>query len=104
MGKNQQLETSQSEKKTAVLKSVLTNILTQLSSGLEKTKPKQLLEIFLILKGMKQQGVMTNEDIDIVKTCLKDFGESQAVARQTPSVKKSLKKLLSFFNMKINMT
>jgi len=102
--KNQQLDEGQAKKKTKIMSSVLDQIVTNMETDLEKAKPKQLLAIFQILKGVKQQKLMTEEQNATINQQLQKFGQcSMGTSKQVPQVKKSLKKLLSFYGINVKI-
>jgi len=100
--KNQQLGNTFCKEKKKILKVIVTNTTASLSTDLGKAKPKQLGELFSILKIMKQQDIMSEEQTTAIKSSLQDFAESAAPALQGTAVKKALKKLLSFYAVKAN--
>ena len=102
--KNQQFEASFPGEKTKIMKLALEKIILTLSTEMKKGNPKQLQEIFSILKGMKQQEMMSKTQVSQVQNVLKDFAKSSTTARKNAPVKKSLRKLLSFYNLKVDMT
>ena len=89
------------EKKN-ILSTTLDQIITMMSAGLQKAKPKLLIEIFSILRGMKQQGMMTDDQVSQVKESLTVFGKSFMHSKLPVSIKKNFKKVLSFYDVKVD--
>merc|ERR1711915_387233 len=78
--------------------------MANLEQDLEKAKPKHLSETFTMLRGLKLQGIMTDDQFEQIKESIKKFAESPNLAKQIPMVKKNLKKLLSFYDLKVDFS
>jgi len=97
--KNNQLDELYSEQKKQICLSTLEKIVAHLQCDLGKAKPKQLEAIFQILKLMKQQKLITDDQTEFVKVQLEDFAKNPVSSKLPVAVRKSLKKLLSFYNL-----
>ena len=84
-------------------KKVLKKILTNLTDSLNKSKPNQLIELFDILKVVKQQGILTEADVNTTKSALEAFAQSESKFLKNQRVRKPLKKVLSFYGLKVKL-
>ena len=67
--------------------------------------PKQLEEVFGILRGVKQQGMIDGQSVAQVQAVLTTFAKSASSTGvlRVQRVKTALKKLLSFYSLKVNL-
>ena len=98
---NQQLGDEFKEEKKIIFSATREQIMELMGSGLQKAKPKLLLEIFSILRGMKQQGLMTEKQMGQVKQSLTELGKSFMNSSLPGNIKKNFKKVLSYYNVKV---
>ena len=98
---NRQIETLYPGQKKVVIEDAMKKILVLIEGGLEKAKSKQLLEIFSILRGVKQQDLLSARTISQVQDHLRVYAKSSLGTRGYNPVKKSLKKVLSYYDVKV---
>ena len=73
------------------------------NTGLKKTPLKLLNEVFSILRGLKQQNLLSATQQEQITTSLKQCASSPTIAKLPPAAKKNLKKVLSFYNLKVQL-
>ena len=99
--RNNLLEAEFSGEKSRILGGTIDQLLHLMNTGLQKTSPKLLVEIFSILKGVKQKNLITAAQEETVRISLTQCASSAVVGKLNSGAKKSLKKALSFYNLKV---
>ena len=97
------METLSPGRKKVIIEDAMKKILALIEGGLEKAKPKQLMEIFSILRGVKQQDLISAKTIKQVQEHLRVYAKSSLGIRGNNPVKKSLKKVLSYYDVKVEV-
>jgi hypothetical protein len=101
---NRQLHQLYPSQKLVIFRKTLVNLLGELADKrAARAKPRHLLSLFTILRGLKQQDAGSSADLDWpeVRQQLAHFAQSFAINKQTGPVKKSFKKLLAFLDVKV---
>ena len=103
--KNQQLEAAFPGQRARIMEGVVTQLMAYLKRDNNRHNPKQLEEVFGILRGVKQQGMIDGQSVAQVQAVLTTFAKSASSTGvlRVQRVKTALKKLLSFYSLKVNL-
>ena len=94
--RNNQLEEVIPGEKTRTMSATLDQLLGLINNtGLKKTPLKLLNEVFSILRGLKQQNLLSGTQEGQITTSLKHCASSPTIVKLNSAAKKNLKKVLS---------
>ena len=98
--KNVQLDSEFPGQRAEILAATLDKLAPLLQAGLGKGNPRHLTEMLTLLRGMKQKGLMTPAQLTLVRQSLEECAKTDSMAKVNTNVKKSFRKVLSYFDIK----
>ena len=100
---NRQLHEAYPAQKLTVFTTTLAALLPELDEKrVARAKPRHLLSLFTILRGLKQHSGNSQLDWTAAQEKLTELAPTFFTSKQTPPVKKSFKKLLDYLELKVS--
>jgi len=101
--KNAQLDSEFPGQRVGILAYTLDKLAPLLQAGLGKGNPRHLTEMLTLLRGMKQKGLMTPAQLALVRQSLEECAKTESMAKVNSNVKKSFRKVLSYYDIKMTL-